>query len=637
MIRFTEIEIEWFGSIPKLTYQFHERGLTVIRGENGSGKTCIFSALTWALFGKPIKSGSTITPWPIVIGNKKNTDQYPYKGTRVKVSYIKDGVLREITRCDSYTGKVAGAKGSSRIICEVDGKLNSELRDKKDVQEWIIKDLGYTFQLFKSTRLFGQKLKRIMGEDGPTRTQILEEAFNVSYLTRAKELADKGITEINLELGGLNQKTAVLTVSIANLLDRLTREKAILLNHTEARDKEMARLKQTIDDLMVARKKARADEGNTQELTRKHKKLTEKQKQLDKDSRVKKEKLTQKEFDLSMEVSELKLKREFLEEKISDCKKAYMAVNKKCTFCGAPVKSEVIREQQTNIKGNLNKHKASLSELNIAIDNKIKLHKEASQRLASFKVQDNEVHNIQRRKEKLERAINKAKDAKLLCQSITERIEEKIADLNRVKDTPPPSQELKESLELQYKEAKAARKKLSPKVEALEHKLSLYQFASKTAFSPNGIKAFLFDAQLKATNKELLKYTPIMGFRVTMGLKLDKARKDLYVNVYKTNDGVEQEIPHADLSGGQMQLIDVCIALAIDDSLTSDRDCNLKAFDEVFESLSPVNLDKVGDILALKSNTQDVHVITHTKFNPSGSKLVELTLSKTLVTTARFS
>jgi len=60
MINFMQLTIEGFGcyAIPK-TFHFKEKGLRIIRGINGSGKTTIPSALCWGLFGKPLKENSS--------------------------------------------------------------------------------------------------------------------------------------------------------------------------------------------------------------------------------------------------------------------------------------------------------------------------------------------------------------------------------------------------------------------------------------------------------------------------------------------------------------------------------------------------------------------------------------------------
>lgn len=55
MIQFGNIIIEGFCSIPYLELNLGSRGITIIKGATGEGKTTILSALVWAVYGKNIK------------------------------------------------------------------------------------------------------------------------------------------------------------------------------------------------------------------------------------------------------------------------------------------------------------------------------------------------------------------------------------------------------------------------------------------------------------------------------------------------------------------------------------------------------------------------------------------------------
>lgn len=62
MIQFGNIIIEGFCSIPYLELNLGLRGITVIRGATGEGKTTILSALVWAVYGKNIKVSQMLIP-----------------------------------------------------------------------------------------------------------------------------------------------------------------------------------------------------------------------------------------------------------------------------------------------------------------------------------------------------------------------------------------------------------------------------------------------------------------------------------------------------------------------------------------------------------------------------------------------
>ena len=56
MIQFNYIAIVGFGSIRDYqVFYFNRPGISIIRGKVGSGKTTIFNALYWGIYGKNLK------------------------------------------------------------------------------------------------------------------------------------------------------------------------------------------------------------------------------------------------------------------------------------------------------------------------------------------------------------------------------------------------------------------------------------------------------------------------------------------------------------------------------------------------------------------------------------------------------
>ena len=92
MIEFTNISITGFGSVQELNLPLNSRGITVIRGANGFGKTSIFTALVWALYGKNLKGNPDVNTWP-------KFRPKGYKGTRVEVFFKTDSHIHSVTRC----------------------------------------------------------------------------------------------------------------------------------------------------------------------------------------------------------------------------------------------------------------------------------------------------------------------------------------------------------------------------------------------------------------------------------------------------------------------------------------------------------------------------------------------------------
>lgn len=49
--------------------------------------------------------------------------------------------------------------------------------------------MGSSFRLFKNTITFGQRLQRIAESSGPDKKALFEEAFEIGYITVAKNIA----------------------------------------------------------------------------------------------------------------------------------------------------------------------------------------------------------------------------------------------------------------------------------------------------------------------------------------------------------------------------------------------------------------------------------------------------------------
>ena len=135
---------------------------------------------------------------------------------------------------------------------------------------------------------------------------------------------------------------------------------------------------------------------------------------------------------------------------------------------------------------------------------------------------------------------------------------------------------------------------------------------------------------LKATNLKLEEYFEFIGFRIEFGIDLDSARKDFYATI---NNGKEI-IDYEELSGGQQQLVDVCIIFAINETINENNGCNILIMDEVFESLDPDNIEVISQIIKRKARNKIIHLITHRELDTLEAQVVKLTHSSKRGTTA---
>lgn len=253
MIQFTKIDIEGFCSIDQLSLDLNVPGITLIRGANGFGKSTIFSALVWVLYGKNPKGNSNVNTWEKVRPKS-------YRGTKVEIYFIRDTKIHRIIRCLNYKGEVEGAKGNSRVIYEIDANPVEDKR-KKGIQDLITRDLGMSYNLFINSVMFGQGLTRLIESSGSDQKKLFEEIFETEYLTRARDIAKNQYDRYNQEYSKLIYKRDVLEKQISNLkhsmeyaekyneseIRRRKERESSLRKEKNTQKKDLARLVESMD------------------------------------------------------------------------------------------------------------------------------------------------------------------------------------------------------------------------------------------------------------------------------------------------------------------------------------------------------------------------------------------------------
>jgi len=609
-----KLKVEGFGSLKELKYGFDRQGLSTITGENGVGKTSIINALTWCLYKQLVKPGASITPWASVMDED-------FIGTRVRLELERDGIKYEIIRCHEYQGKVLGVKGKNRLVLMVNGE-QSPLRDKDDIQKEINSIMGATFTLFKSSAMFGQKMKRLIEEDGPNKKKVFEEAFEISFISKAKEKIEKKlpqlIKEVEVSTNAVNQYKSELTTLKDNLN---TAEKL--------GEKEKLDWKDKLKDLRSKIEEAKEKLSNIPNIES----LKEQRNELK--SKVseglgKLSKAANDEFKLNMSLNTLKGDVERMGLNLSEWRNKYKNTPKKCYECGQKLSSNYVKEYKEKIKSELTKAKKAYIKYSQVVKEEQGKYDSIVNELSSLKAKVDKINlNIAEKIKKLESSID---------AYMTERatLKEKIAyakeQLAQTKANPPSyTKETITSLKTSIEDITAKLLFAEDTLERAIKELDLHKWLVKEPLSNSGLKAYIFDAMLGNLNRGLKKYERAIGFRVNVGIRLDNYNKDFVIKIYKN----KEEIPYADLSGGQQQLANVALAFALDD-VTNQT--NIVIMDEVFESISRKNVEIVSDMIQQKARYKSTHIITHqASFNPSNSyqRILELNEKGQTVVTSK--
>ena len=559
MITFLNINVSGFCSIVEELHLNLNQGCTVvIKGPNGFGKSTLFSALVWCLYGKNLKGVSEVNTW----AKARPKD---YCGTKVEVFFQKGNHIYKVVRCQKYTQTIEdGAKGKDRLIFIKDNEIVS-IKGKIGIQEAIVQELGMSYNLFMSSIMFGQGLKRLIQESNTDKKKIFEEIFDVSFLNIAKNIAVEQKNKIEDNLRDIDRELRIKRAELQSTTDTYNE----LVEYESNFEKN---LEDDIKDL-VNDKKMLSDRLDKAKAEYKPGKLV---------------KLKGQEEEYSSRLSLLKkqnrelscVKNTPLSEFVMDIYK--LMSNAKYDKAMEALKKVIDSLQQLeSIKDRLEVTENKLKDISQKISYQELLDKKVKDILDDINTVDEEINKLQGKK--LKKSSPKYK--KLIKKLSTEILK----------------------LEEVYK----------PKQTELDN----YRWLIDDPLSNNGIKAYLFDSSLDLINNTLDKYADLLGFRIEFTIDLSTSRKDFITLIEKDGNIVDYD----ELSGGEKQLCNIAMAFAMNEALTSARGVNIVFLDEVFESLSSDNIEVVISLIKSMFVNKTLFLITHHDSLPiSNSKILQV-------------
>lgn len=616
MITFKELYIEGFASLVKpLTFNLDNPGLNIIQAPNGFGKTSIISALCWVVYGKPIKERASIETW-----EKFRTKDY--KGVYGYVDFTISKISYRILRCKDYRGQVLSAKGTNRVILLIDGqdysKLQTENRDKKDIQSKINEILGMSYNLFKSSVVFGQKVKRIIDESNPNKKEVFEEAFEASFLNKALDLAKKELIENQVSQRGLSTDLDLLETKLEHNRELLQKSqefnKLLEKDLVALEEKSLSYLERLKEEEI---KISNLPKGNINKVNKELKELEEKGNE--------KSTLERKLYGLQADIKVQSNICSSLNNELTKTKDKLNTLKTQCSSCGQNIPKETILTQKQSLTSNVKVlAKRYDIEDNILKEKQSEL-KAVQNELSSFKSLNEDITILKSKLKKLENGANEAKIYQNNLFNLKSKLEDlekqKIAISEKSKAQANPKTEKK--LKKEIKGLKLKIKPLKKTYKRLKRDIELLSWAINTPLSNKGLKAYIFNTMLGRVNERLIYYAKYLGFQIEFGIDLNSTRKDFYTVIYRK----DQVCSYDDLSGGQQQLVNVALALSIHDTLNEnpEKNTNLLIFDEVFENLDEINTDLVAELISTKAKDKSIYLITHNKeFNASNSNIISL-------------
>lgn len=567
MIQFGNIIIEGFCSIPYLELNLGSKGITVIRGATGEGKTTILSALVWGAYGKNLKGKSDVNTWEKY--RPKN-----YNGTKVEIYFGKDGKTHKITRCLKYKGEVNGAKGKDRLIYEIDAVEVSE-KNKGEIQALINADLGMSYSLFMNSILFGQGMKRLIQESSSDKKDLFEEIFELEYISKARDIAKGYYTEALREYNEISQKyssSKEKKQSIQRMLDDLKKQANHVKNDLSSRVKV---LEKKLSLLAKAKKENELKETVTYK------------------NRI--EQILQEARDNQKE----------LLNKINDAKK----------------KTKVSLEEFISViikllkRGDIKNSLKRLMEVKKAFGDIERLQDKCSKladKISNYRDKLEELRDQEYEANKVQRDIDLTK------AEIKKLLSEKKAGVNMglIKKYKTQLSTLSDKLQA-----------IESEMEEKRSKVDNYKWVMDDPLGNRGIKAFLFESSLDILNETLESYSEVLGFSILFYVDIQGVKKDFNTQIIM--DGIE--VSYEELSGGQKQLVNLAMAFAMNEVMTKAKGINIAFLDEVFENLSSEYVDLVIGLIRKIYKDKTLYLISHQESLPiSNARVLTVTRERGL-------
>lgn len=552
MIQFGNIIIEGFCSIPYLELNLGSKGITVIRGATGEGKTTILSALVWGAYGKNLKGKSDVNTWEKY--RPKN-----YNGTKVEIYFGKDGKTHKITRCLKYKGEVNGAKGKDRLIYEIDAVEVSE-KSRGEIQALINADLGMSYSLFMNSILFGQGMKRLIQESSSDQKDLFEEIFELEYISKARDIAKGYYTEALREYNEISQKyssSKEKKQSIQRMLDDLKKQANHVKNDLSSRVK-------VLEKKLSLLAKAKKENELKETVTYKNR--------------------------IEQRIQEARDNQKELLNKINDAKKKTRVSLEE--FIGVIIKLLKRGDIKNSLK-RLMEVKKAFGDIERLQDKCSKLADKISNyrdKLEELRDQEYEANKVQR-------------DIDLTHVEIKKLLSEKRAGVNlglikKYKTQLSTLSDKLQSIESEMEEKRA--------------KVDNYKWVMDDPLGNRGIKAFLFESSLDILNETLESYSEVLGFSILFYVDIQGVKKDFNTQIIM--DGIE--VSYEELSGGQKTLVNIAMAFAMNEVMTKAKGINIAFLDEVFENLSSEYVDLVIGLIRKIYRDKTLYLISHQESLP---------------------
>lgn len=416
--------------------QLGERGLYLITGDTGAGKTTIFDAIAFALFGKPSGDGRESS----MLRSKFAAPETP---TKVELTFSNGGKTYKIKRNPEYERPKSRGTGTTKEQPRVelvlpDGKV---LTRHADVEEKIRDILGVDRDQFCQIAMLAQgEFRKLLLAGTRERASIFRSIFKTDLYTKFQERVYKDCTAISRKLNevqkAFEQYAAGIVLPEGTELppeNELSEFLAGLLKADRAQDdvweKELAEIGKKLDTLTADAAKAAVDEENRSKLRKAKLSLAEAEKAVSESGiALEKEKACEPELvKLAEALKALEDERKAHDELMDTEKKAAAA---KKTSDDAAARLSRLEESRGELREHLSREREEYHALAASAENLAKLQQEKtvlSQYLDDLRKYETALQTLAKRKD----AADVARDAYTRALSEEEHLSAEAQELRR--------------------------------------------------------------------------------------------------------------------------------------------------------------------------------------------------------------
>lgn len=585
MIEFKNITVEGFGSIRDLlTFDF-DKGIHIIRGLNGAGKTSIFNALFWCIYGDNLKE-LTVNQLP----TKPKYRTEDFQGTISMVEILIKDKMFVVTRTIEYKAEVFGyTLGTGLFIFESTGKGNlgdfilMNFQGNADTQKFINSLMGMDSKIFLSSILFGQRMKRFIEADPKDKTKIFESIFDLDFI---EEYLKKCITKkdrIDAQIKDKTNDYEKLSIKADGLQSRIDKSDEVKKSYEQKKKEKIENIQNQINQLKEQEPidlQRLIDLGKIPEL----------------------KPISQELVNANVNIQHAKKEKLRLERIVLTPPKEIVDI---CNVCSQKLSKDKIKQLTIDYNNELVKHNEAvvqntkhIEEQNQIIKNNEELEKEFIKLTQENVLIQQKITTYNRSLSEINNKLSNDKNNIVLLETSIKQEEQFTPIFDDV-----------DLLEKEINDISLTQDSLVFDIDVLTTDQQAYDYLIKNCFSAKGLKSYILDASLNLLNESIQKYINRLGFNVRFWIDTKKASKPFMVDCLIDGESYD----YKEFSGGEKSKIDVSAAFAIHDLVSSNNKMNILIMDEVFDGMDNHSIEEVFDLIRMKSEDKSLYIITHSE------------------------